>query len=174
MPRGAGWVEPLGGGVVRGRGGAGAGALGLGGGRGHRLSRCTWGWARGGGCWPCLPAHNHHKASIGQLLCSAPASDPAPRPCPCPASGIVDAYWEYRLKPWDVAAGVLIVEEAGGRVTTMDGLAYSVFQRSMLATNDALYSQVRLRRPRAKRGRAVRLVGVLCALCCGSQRASPA
>lgn len=53
---------------------------------------------------------------------------------------MTDAYWEYRLKPWDVAAGVLMVEEAGGRVTTMDGRAYSVFERSMLASNDALYT----------------------------------
>jgi Inositol monophosphatase family len=58
-----------------------------------------------------------------------------------PAPGIVDGYWEYRLKPWDVCAGVLIVEEAGGRVATMDGNAYSVFSRSVLATNDALYTQ---------------------------------
>lgn len=35
------------------------------------------------------------------------------------AMGIVDAYWEYRLKPWDVCAGVLIVEEAGGRCATV-------------------------------------------------------
>lgn len=55
------------------------------------------------------------------------------------ALGVVDAYWEYRLKPWDVAAGVLIVEEAGGRVSTMDGLPYSVFQRSVLVSNDALH-----------------------------------
>ncbi len=39
-------------------------------------------------------------------------------------AGIVEAYWEYRLKPWDVCAGVLVLEEAGGRVTTMDGLPY--------------------------------------------------
>jgi myo-inositol-1(or 4)-monophosphatase len=38
--------------------------------------------------------------------------------------GIVDAYWEYRLKPWDVAAGVVVLQEAGGRVTTMDGQPY--------------------------------------------------
>ena len=55
------------------------------------------------------------------------------------ASGCVEGYWEYRLKPWDVAAGVLVVEEAGGRVTTMDGLAFSVFSRSLLASNDALH-----------------------------------
>lgn len=58
------------------------------------------------------------------------------------ALGVVDAYWEVMLKPWDVAAGVLIVEEAGGRVTTMDGLPYSVFARSLLATNDALHEAI--------------------------------
>ena len=54
----------------------------------------------------------------------------------------MDAYWQYRLKPWDVAAGVLIVEEAGGRVTTADGTAFSIFDSSLLATNDALYDTV--------------------------------
>lgn len=53
-----------------------------------------------------------------------------------------DAYFEFRLKPWDTAAGVLMVEEAGGRVTTMDGRAYSVFERSLLASNDALYDKL--------------------------------
>ena len=38
----------------------------------------------------------------------------------------MDGYWEYRLKPWDVAAGVLIAEEAGALVTTMDGEPFSV------------------------------------------------
>ncbi len=42
------------------------------------------------------------------------------------AAGIVDGYWEYRLKPWDVAAGVLVAEEAGARVTTMTGEPFSV------------------------------------------------
>lgn len=48
------------------------------------------------------------------------------------ALGLVDAYWEYNLSPWDTAAGVLIAAEAGARVTTMDGGQYSVFDRSMM------------------------------------------
>lgn len=56
--------------------------------------------------------------------------------------GQIDAYYQYMLKPYDVAAGIVILEEAGGRVTTADGAAYSVFDRSLLATNDALYEQV--------------------------------
>eukprot|EP00877_Chromochloris_zofingiensis_P005956 jgi/Chrzof1/1613/Cz10g14180.t1 len=58
------------------------------------------------------------------------------------ATGVADGYYQYMLKPWDVAAGIIILEEAGGRVTTCDGLAYSVFDRSLLASNDALYEQM--------------------------------
>ena len=58
------------------------------------------------------------------------------------ASGITDAYWEYRLKPWDMAAGVLMVEEAGGTVTTMDGRAFSVFDRSVLVSNSYLHESL--------------------------------
>eukprot|EP00879_Flechtneria_rotunda_P023472 GHRR01024828.1.p1 GENE.GHRR01024828.1~~GHRR01024828.1.p1 ORF type:complete len:145 (+),score=46.94 GHRR01024828.1:537-971(+) len=58
------------------------------------------------------------------------------------AAGQVDAYYQFMLKPWDVAAGVIILEEAGGRITTTDGSAYSAFDRSLLATNDALYEQM--------------------------------
>ena len=43
--------------------------------------------------------------------------------------GVSDGYWEYRLKPWDCAAGVLMVQEAGGTVTTMTGDPYTVFHR---------------------------------------------
>ncbi|KAM0880645.1 hypothetical protein ACQ4PT_033436 [Festuca glaucescens] len=56
--------------------------------------------------------------------------------------GITEAYWEYRLKPWDMAAGVLIVEEAGGVVSRMDGREYTVFDRSVLVSNGAVHEQV--------------------------------
>ncbi|KAJ6805272.1 phosphatase IMPL1, chloroplastic [Iris pallida] len=58
------------------------------------------------------------------------------------ALGIVEAYWEYRLKPWDMAAGVLIVEEAGGTVTCMDGGSFSVFDRSVLVSNGLVHNQL--------------------------------
>jgi myo-inositol-1(or 4)-monophosphatase len=58
------------------------------------------------------------------------------------ACGIVEAYWEPRLKPWDQAAGVLIAEEAGGTVTTMDGRAFSVFDRSVLVSNTHLHQDL--------------------------------
>nr|XP_043606047.1 phosphatase IMPL1, chloroplastic [Erigeron canadensis] len=58
------------------------------------------------------------------------------------ALGIVEAYWEYRLKPWDMAAGVLIVEEAGGAVSRMDGGNFTVFDRSLLVSNGVLHSKL--------------------------------
>ncbi|OAY78894.1 phosphatase IMPL1, chloroplastic-like [Ananas comosus] len=58
------------------------------------------------------------------------------------ALGIVEAYWEYRLKPWDMAAGVLIVEEAGGVVTRMDGGKFTVFDRSVLVSNGAIHEKL--------------------------------
>lgn len=41
------------------------------------------------------------------------------------AAGLVDGYWEFRLKPWDMAAGLLIAEEAGATATTMGNGALS-------------------------------------------------
>eukprot|EP00967_Tisochrysis_lutea_P019262 scaffold21835_cov18-Tisochrysis_lutea.AAC.1 len=40
------------------------------------------------------------------------------------ALGVVDATWEYQLKPWDVTGGCVILLEAGGKLTTMDGQPY--------------------------------------------------
>lgn len=49
------------------------------------------------------------------------------------AAGRLDGFWEIGLKPWDVAAGVLLVEEAGGRVTRCDGSAHSLGGGDILA-----------------------------------------
>ena len=45
------------------------------------------------------------------------------------AAGRMDGFWESDLKPWDIAGGALIVAEAGGRVTDMDGVAVHVARR---------------------------------------------
>jgi myo-inositol-1(or 4)-monophosphatase len=58
------------------------------------------------------------------------------------AAGIADAYWELRLKPWDMAAGVLIAREAGATVTTMDGRPFSVFSRSVLAATGGIHGSL--------------------------------
>ena len=58
------------------------------------------------------------------------------------ALGITESYFEFYLKPWDVSAGVLIVEEAGGKLTTMDGRPYDVFERSVLASNGLVHDEM--------------------------------
>ena len=54
------------------------------------------------------------------------------------ACGRADVFWAERLNPWDMAAGVLIVQEAGGRVTKSDGTRFQVRQPTLLATNGIL------------------------------------
>jgi len=51
------------------------------------------------------------------------------------ACGRLDGYWEHAIKPWDVAAGALIVLEAGGAVTGTDGSPFGVEDGQVLATN---------------------------------------
>ena len=58
------------------------------------------------------------------------------------AAGRFDGFWEQFLKPWDVAAGSLIVEEAGGRITGMDGSAFDVTAGHLVASNGALHDQL--------------------------------
>lgn len=55
------------------------------------------------------------------------------------AAGRIDAYWESNLSPWDVAAGVLLVEEAGGKVTTHNGLEVDVISGEILSSNGFLH-----------------------------------
>jgi myo-inositol-1(or 4)-monophosphatase len=54
------------------------------------------------------------------------------------ALGRFDGFWEFDLKPWDVAAGALLVREAGGLVTTLVGEPWSLESESILATNGEL------------------------------------
>jgi myo-inositol-1(or 4)-monophosphatase len=59
------------------------------------------------------------------------------------AAGRYDAYWEANLKPWDVAAGFLIVKEAGGYASTLNGKGDPIFGGDMFATNGNLTEPVR-------------------------------
>ncbi len=64
------------------------------------------------------------------------------------ACGRVDGYWEWRLKPWDCAAGKLIVEEAGGRMSDFSGKKFSIYGQQTLATNGRIHRQMlRVMRP---------------------------
>ncbi len=55
------------------------------------------------------------------------------------ACGRFDGFWELKLKPWDVAAGVLIVREAGGRVTAFDGGEHRLETPDTLASNGRIH-----------------------------------
>jgi myo-inositol-1(or 4)-monophosphatase len=55
------------------------------------------------------------------------------------AAGRFDGFWEQHLKPWDVAAGALIVTEAGGRITGMDGSAFDPVAAHLIASNGLVH-----------------------------------
>ena len=55
------------------------------------------------------------------------------------AAGRYEGFWEHGLEPWDVAAGLLLVREAGGYVTTVEGRPFSLDSSSLLAANDSLH-----------------------------------
>ncbi len=57
-------------------------------------------------------------------------------------AGRFDAFWEQNLQPWDVAAGALIVSEAGGVVTGYHGQPFTPFGREIVASNGALHPQL--------------------------------
>jgi myo-inositol-1(or 4)-monophosphatase len=58
------------------------------------------------------------------------------------AAGRMDGFWEQDLKPWDVAAGVLLVEEAGGSVTKFDGSPFSPYGDEIVASNGHIHAQM--------------------------------
>lgn len=66
--------------------------------------------------------------------CGAAAVDLAYLAC-----GRLDGFWEMDLKPWDTAAGFVLVEEAGGRVSDFLGQQYSPFKKEILASNGQLH-----------------------------------
>ena len=58
------------------------------------------------------------------------------------AAGRLDAFWELKLGPWDVAAGCLMVEEAGGRVTTPEGGPVDLGAPSVVASNGRIHDEI--------------------------------
>jgi len=57
------------------------------------------------------------------------------------AAGRFDGFWEFGLHPWDIAAGALMVEEAGGKVTDTNGAPLDLFGADILATNGLIHPQ---------------------------------
>jgi myo-inositol-1(or 4)-monophosphatase len=58
------------------------------------------------------------------------------------AAGRFDGFYEHKLQPWDSAAGVLIVQEAGGKVSDFNGNPYSVYQPHIVATNGKIHDEL--------------------------------
>ncbi|HEX4643858.1 MAG TPA: inositol monophosphatase family protein, partial [Candidatus Acidoferrales bacterium] len=58
------------------------------------------------------------------------------------ACGRFEGFWEFGLRTWDAAAGILMVREAGGRVTQFDGRPYQLGDREMMASNGRVHSEM--------------------------------
>ncbi len=58
------------------------------------------------------------------------------------AAGRFDGFWEVKLNPWDMAAGVLLVQEAGGKFTDIDGHPSTIYKKDMLATNGIIHDEM--------------------------------
>jgi myo-inositol-1(or 4)-monophosphatase len=81
--------------------------------------------------------HQLAMASHGVRRAGAAAIDLAYVAC-----GRLDAFWEFGLNPWDMAAGVLMVEEAGGRITDMNGQPHNLRSPHLLADNTAIHGEM--------------------------------
>ena len=66
------------------------------------------------------------------------------------AAGRLTAFWELSLRPWDTSAGVLLVTEAGGRVTHLDGRPFDPHYPDILATNGLLHDTIQAELKKAK------------------------
>ncbi len=58
------------------------------------------------------------------------------------AAGRLDAFWEFNLNPWDIAAGILLIEEAGGRITDFSGNPFRIRGRELLASNGLIHAEL--------------------------------
>ena len=58
------------------------------------------------------------------------------------ACGKLDGFWETKLSPWDVAAGILILKEAGGKITKFKGEKYDIYSKEIIATNGFIHGEL--------------------------------
>ncbi|HET7909824.1 MAG TPA: inositol monophosphatase family protein, partial [Nitrospira sp.] len=58
------------------------------------------------------------------------------------AAGRFDGFWELKLSPWDMAGGVVIVQQAGGLVTDLRGNAHSIYQPELVASNGRIHREM--------------------------------
>lgn len=85
---------------------------------------------------PCFAKASHHAQAVRRD--GAAALDLA-----YTAMGRFDAFWEFGLAPWDTAAGMLLVREAGGTVSALDGSPFRLDSPSILASNGRIHEQMR-------------------------------
>ena len=69
------------------------------------------------------------------------------------ACGRLDGFWELFLKPWDMAAGMVIIKEAGGTVTSFDGTPFDLYGTEILASNGVIHDQMMEVLAKGKRGK---------------------
>lgn len=109
---------------------------------GERLIRCVLatGTAVGRfGEWPHLVAD---LAAVGPRAGNVRFLGTAALHLAYVACGRLDGFWEHRLSPWDLAAGALLTEEAGGRVTRPDGAPFTLESHAILATNGRIHDEM--------------------------------
>jgi len=58
------------------------------------------------------------------------------------ACGRLDAFWEFKLNPWDTAPGYLLIEEAGGRITHFDGSKFTLDSVEVFASNGLIHDEI--------------------------------
>jgi myo-inositol-1(or 4)-monophosphatase len=87
--------------------------------------------------------NGRHFAAISRLAQGVRRDGSAALDLALVAAGRFDAFWEWDLKPWDVAAAALLIEEAGGSVTAIDGSPFDMTSGSIAASNGRLHAELR-------------------------------
>ena len=62
--------------------------------------------------------------------------------CAYVASGKLDGFWEKDLNLWDVSTGILLVKEAGGKISKIDGNAWEINSRDLVASNNKIHNEL--------------------------------
>jgi myo-inositol-1(or 4)-monophosphatase len=106
-----------------------------------RLRECVVGLWHDAGVWRDRPLRER-LAAIGRRVRSV-RNVGAVFSLAYVAAGRLDAYWERSAHTWDLAAGALLVREAGGRVTTDTGAPLSLEQPTVLASNGRIHARLR-------------------------------
>ena len=87
-----------------------------------------------------LPLNMAEPQALLPMVRNVRAGGSAPSSCLCGA-GRLSGYWEHGLSAWDVAAGALLVQESGGKVTDTEGKPYDLSVRHLAATNGLIHQR---------------------------------